>query len=445
MENLDGTIVTTSASAIAASLGVSVGSVSLVVTSYLTTLAVVVPASGWVSRRFGARRVFLFAVALFTAASAACAASPALGWLIVSRMLQGVGGALMTPVGRTVVLERALPSEIIRLIAYLTWPGLLAPIIAPLIGAIITTSLSWHWIFLINLPLGATAFVVGLKLVPRHSVDRGRVSLDGGGLVLLGGGLGLLVYGAHLLSADDIAVVPLMACLGSSVVLLMAAVRHLLRVEEPLLDLRVLRLPAFGSSQAALVMFSVTVDAVPFMLPLVLQQVRGWSAVEAGVGVLAVFAGNVAAKPATTWMLNRWGFRAVLAWSSMGLALSTAALGWTCQASALSVVCVAAVIHGGFRSVGFTAMNTVALSDVGPGQLADANTMAAAIRQLGAALGVALGAVALSLGAFATGGEGGPDESHAFLVFAVVGVPALLSLAVTLVRLPEDAGENLRS
>src|SRR3954464_13793213 len=202
MENLDGTLVTTAAPEIGSSLDVPATAISLVVTAYLVTLAVLIPLSGWVGARLGARPVVLAAVVIFTVASAACAASTSLPELVAFRVLQGVGGAMMVPVGRLVVLAKTPKQELRRMIAFLVWPALIAPVFAPLAGGLITTYASWHWIFLINVPLGAIAFVAALRLIESPPTPP-PPALDRVGVLLTCGGLAALTYDADLLARDQ--------------------------------------------------------------------------------------------------------------------------------------------------------------------------------------------------------------------------------------------------
>jgi len=203
MEMLDGTIVTTASPQIGRSLRAPATEVGLVVTAYLLTLAVLIPLSGWLTRRYGNRVVFLTAIVLFTLASVGCAASVNLGMLVAMRVLQGAGGAMMVPVGRTMVLSPAAKEDILRLTSYVVWPGLLAPVVAPLAGGLITTYATWHWMFLINVPLGAVAFAVAWRLVTAGPAAGGAASpppLDWAGVALTCAGLGGLTYAAHLVS-----------------------------------------------------------------------------------------------------------------------------------------------------------------------------------------------------------------------------------------------------
>lgn len=445
MENLDGTIVTTSAGAMARSLGVPVGSMGLVVSSYLMTVAVLIPISGWLARRFGTRRVFLAAVAVFTLASVGAAVSTSFTALIVARIVQGLGGALMVPVGRTVVLAGSKPAQIIALVAYLTWPGLVAPAVAPLVGALVTTYASWRWLFLINVPLGVLAFSWA-RHVLAELADSPPGRLDWPGFVLAGAGLGAVAYAAYLVSDARAPAVASAASVPVAVVLVVVAVRHLARTRVPLVDLAVLRLRTFGVAQASLLLFCLAVDAVPFLLPLLLQQARGWPAVRAGTVVLLVFVGNLLAKPTTTALLNRCGFRGVLVVSGLGVAATTAVLGWAGALWPLPVIAAIALGNGALRSVGFTGYNTVALAEVSAGRMADANTLAAAARQLGAALAVALAGVALRGGRVLGQLTGASGHAMPYLVaFVAVAVPAALAAGTIALRLPAGSGDNLRT
>src|SRR5262249_25552306 len=247
MELLDATIVTTSAPQIARSLDLTTGGISLIITAYVGTLATLIPVSGWPSARFGARRLVLPAIAICTGASVGCALSENLPGLVVMRVLQGPGGAMMVPVGRMLVLSGRAKDSIMRLTAYLVWPALLAPVVAPLAGGLITTYLSWHWLFLINLPLGAVAFAAAARVVrPLAQAPPGRLDLSGVVLTCLG--LAGLTVTCALLSETSSTWDAVFAAGIASLLLLVLATRHLLRTPDPLVDLRTLRIPTLRSA-----------------------------------------------------------------------------------------------------------------------------------------------------------------------------------------------------
>ena len=439
MEILDGTILTTAAPSIGRSLGVPSVSVGVAITAYLLTLAVLIPLSGWIAQRFGARRVFLAAIAIFTIASILCASSTSLLELTAMRVLQGVGGAMMVPVGRLAVLRVTEKADLVRAIAWLTWPALTAPVIAPLAGGIITTYASWQWIFLINVPLGAVAFISALRLFPREGRQL-PARLDVLGLLLSCSGLGLLVYvGAMLAEAEtDGALAAVLGAVGLS--LLCLAILHFRRTEHPLLDLTALKIETFRVAHAGGSVFRLTISAVPFLLPLLFQDVFGWSPVVSGLMVLVLFLGNIAIKPTTTAMLRRFGFRAVLIVTTLGAALSMGLAAALTPSTPVVLVVLLMFFSGVVRSIGFTCYNTIAFADVGQIGMTDANTLASTVQQVAAGFGVAVGAVALRVG----GAIGGRESLTAFqLSFAVLAVLTLVS-SVEAIRLTRTAGETIR-
>jgi len=437
MENLDGTILTTAAPSIGRSLGVPSVAVGITITAYLLTLAVLIPLSGWITRRLGSRRIFLAAIAIFTLASVLCALSTSLPELTIMRVLQGIGGAMMVPVGRLAVLRVTDRADLIRAIALLTWPALVAPIVAPLAGGIITTYFTWHWIFLINVPLGVVAFLAALRIIPteeRESPPR----LDWLGLVLTCTGLGSLVYLGSLLAERDPGMI---LTIGWAVVgfgLVGLAIAHQLRAPHPLLDLRALRIETFRLSHAGGSLFRLTVNAVPFLLPLLFQDVFGYSPLLSGALVLFVFVGNLAIKPATTSLLRRFGFPAVIVAASAAAALSMALMALLSSSTPLWVVIVLLTASGVARSTGFTAYNTIAFADVERVEMTDANTLASTLQQLAAGFGVAVGAVALRLGD--SFGSGSGAFGFAFAVLALLTALA----TVEGLLLSKSAGENIR-
>jgi len=440
MEMLDGTIVSTAAPQIGRSLHAPATEVGLVVTAYLLTLAVLIPLSGWLTRRFGNRTVFLAAITLFTLASVGCAASVSLGMLVAMRVVQGAGGAMMVPVGRTMVLSPAAKEDILRLTSFVVWPGLLAPVAAPLAGGLITTYATWHWMFLINVPLGVVAFAVAWRLVAAGRPDgEAPPPLDWAGVLLTCAGLGLLTYAAHLVSLSAPPAAQTAAFFAVSVVLLAGAVRHLRRAPHPLLNLRTLSVQTFRVSQLGGTMYYFVVGAMPFLLPLMFQEQFGWSPVKSGAVTAFVFAGNVGIKPATTPLIRRFGFRPVLIASTVGTALIVAALGFTSAATPVALVALLSLASGVTRSTGFTVYTTVGLADMVPELMRDANTLAATSLQLGAGLSVAGAAVGLRIGDAVTGG-GQAGYTVAFCLMALVAA----GCAAGALRLDPAAGNAAR-
>jgi EmrB/QacA subfamily drug resistance transporter len=441
MEILDGTILSTAAPDIARSLGVRGSDIGVAITTYLITLAVLIPLSGWLAERWGTRTVFAAAIVVFTVASGLCALSTSLTELAALRVLQGAGGALMVPVGRLMVLRETSKQDLIRAIAFLTWPALVAPIAAPLLGGLLTSYLSWHWIFLINLPLGAIALVCALRLVPQLKAPA-QVPMDWIGFALTAICLAALVLA---LSASGAARIDVPLVTGSTVLSLVfgvAAYRHLTRVDHPLLDLEVLRIRTFRVAHAGGGVFRATVFAVPFVLPLMFQEAFGWSAVRAGALVMAVFAGNLLIKPTTTAILRVCGFRATIAGSILVVSLTMLLMAVITPATPTVVLVVLLVVSGAARSIGFTGYGTIAFADLAPQQITPANTVSSTLQQLAGGLGVALGALGLQLGSILDD-ESGDSAWPYRITFVLLGVLTATSL-VEAFRLGADAGHQLQ-
>jgi EmrB/QacA subfamily drug resistance transporter len=381
MELFDGTIVVTAIPRISSSLGITAGAAGLVVTAYLVTVAVLIPLSAWLTLRHGYRRVLLSAITIFTLASLGCAASQSFGELVAMRVLQAVGGAMMVPVGRMIVFERADKSQVMRLMSYIVWPALIAPVIAPLAGGFITTYADWRWLFLINVPLGAIGLVAAWRLVHGRPAEA-PPPLDRWGVLLSCGGLTALTWTAHLI-ADSRPPWPLVAALGvASVLLLAAGVWHMLRVPAPLVDLRTLRIPTFGNAMLGSSLVWLVIGAIPFLLPLLFQTVFGWSPITSGALVLFVFVGNIAIKPATSFLYRRYGFRRVLLAASVCLSVTAIGCGLLTASTPVVAIALLTLISGAARSVSMTGYSTLALSDVPSSQMRAANALTSTAQQL---------------------------------------------------------------
>ncbi len=442
MELLDGTIVATAAPSMARSFHVHAPQMAVTITAYLITLAALIPLSGWLADRFGSRTVFLCGIALFTIASGLCAVSDSLAQLTAMRVLQGAGGAMMVPVGRMVVLRMTDKGALVRAVAFLTWPALVAPIAAPLVGGALATYLSWRWIFVINVPLGALALLGAMRLVPQVHADR-RESLDWRGFALTTACLVAIVVGAAALGSPHVAGLEVAVSFAIAAGAGVAATLHLLRAREPLLDLRLFAIPTFRMSHTSGSLNRLTIMAMPFLLPLLFQVGFGWTAVKSGAVVISLFAGNLAIKPATTWMLRRFGFRRVIVGANVVAAATMVLCGVISAHTPLLAILAVLVVSGAARSTGFTAYNTITFADVDPSDVRHANTISWTAFQLAFALGVALGAVALRIGAWSAPALGGASATPAYrTAFAILAVLALVAAAQAL-RMRADAGGQL--
>lgn len=433
MENLDGTIVVTATQRMARSFGVPPVDLNVTIVAYLLTLGVFIPVSGWIADRFGARTVFGGAIAVFTLASGWCALSTSLPELTAMRVLQGIGGAMMVPVGRLIVLRATAKTDLINAIAYLTWPALAAPIIAPALGGALTTYASWRWIFAVNLPLGVAAFAATGRLVPNVR-SSSRNGLDWAGFVLTGLGLGTFVCGVELVTYADVPRTIVAGLLGAGGILNALAVRHLRRARHPLLDLRVFRIATFRVTNMGGSFFRMAIGATPFLLPLMFQEAFGWSPLQAGLVVVPLFAGNMGIKPLTTPILRRFGFRTVLVASASATGILLACCATFTAGTPLAVIVGVLLAAGIARSVGFTAYNTIVFADVEPEEMNNANTVTSTLQQLTLGLGVTVGALALYAGPpidhfFAATATGRGPFAAAFLLVAALPFLAVIESA----------------
>lgn len=433
MQNLDSSVVSTVLPAMARDLGQAPVHLSVAITSYLVALCVFIPVSGWVADRFGARRVFMAAIVVFTLASALVGLSQGLGSLVAARVLQGVGGAMMVPVGRLLLLRRVRKEDLLTAMAWLTMLALLGPVFGPPLGGLLADAVSWRAVFWINVPVGLLGLVLVWRFIPE--VEGGDAGpLDMRGLVLWGAALALLVGAAETIGRGLIPWWLTLAVAASGAVAARYAIRHSHACPRPAVDLSLLRIPSFAMPMGAGTLFRAGAGAMPFLLPMQLQLVFGLSAGESGLVTFATALGAFAMKPLVRPLLRRFGFRAVLAANAVvaGAGVAVAALFTPDWPWAAIFVVLAA---GGLsRSLHFTALNTLAFADMPPGKLAPATAFSGTVQQLGVALGVVVGSLVLEA-SLAWNGHATPhlaDFAAGFLVaglMIVASVPAALGLA----------------
>jgi EmrB/QacA subfamily drug resistance transporter len=436
MENLDGTVITTALPDMARSFGVAPLDMNIGVSAYLLTLGVFIPISGWAAERFGPRRVFAAALALFTLASVLCGLAQGLTEFALLRVLQGIGGAMMVPVGRLVVLNNTPRHKLADAIATLTWPALVAPVLGPPVGGFIASYASWRWIFYLNLPVGLAAIAMAWRIVPSGGAGKPR-PFDLAGFLLVGGTLWSLTWAAELLTRPDGGAAHAAPFFAAGVVLAVLAVWHLRHAPAPLFDLDALRTTTFAVTILGGSLARMAIGAVPFLLPLMFQVGFGLDAFHSGLLVLAVFAGNLVMKVRTTQVLRRFGFRRVLLVN--GLLNVASILACALLTPATPVPVIMAVLFGGglTRSMQFSAYNTLAFADIARDRLAAANTLFSTAFQLAMGLGVALGALGVRWGersGFADLAAG--QFRMAFVLVALVGLLAMLDT----LRLSASAG-----
>jgi EmrB/QacA subfamily drug resistance transporter len=429
MEMLDGTVIATALPEMARAFRTSPIDLSAGMSVYMLALAVFIPISGWVADRFGGRTVFASAIGVFTIASILCGLSNNLWQFIAARVVQGIGGAMMVPVGRLVVLNNTEKKDLMRAIAYITWPALVAPVLGPPLGGFITTYATWRWIFFLNVPLGLIGIVLSGIFIPNERPSQ-KPALDVMGLLLSGGTCTALMYGMDLVAHHNASWLLAGTLLALSLVLGALAIRHSRQHPSPLLDLSALRIRTFAVTMGGGSLFRIAIGAVPFLLPLMFQVGFGMSAFASGGLVLALFAGNLGMKPLTTPVLRRFGFRAVLIVNGLLSALAILACALLTPNTPRIVILITLFCGGLCRSMQFTSLNTLGFADVPKSKMSGANTFFSMVQQLTLAMGIAFGAVALQM-ALRLRGSGQSrlvlaDFHLAFVFVAVIGALAVL-------------------
>jgi MFS family permease len=430
MEQLDGSVIATSLPQIGQSFGVHAVDVGIGMTAYLVALAAFIPLSGWVADRIGARTTFCSAIVAFAAVSMLCGLCTSLPAFIAARIAQGAAGAMMVPVGRTVVLRSSSKQELLRAISFITWPGLIAPVLGPPIGGFVTTYASWRWIFFFNVPIALAGLVLALVLIPPIPAEPRR-AFDLPGFVLTA-----LTLVAVMFGLDDLARGAPLAQSGTLLAVGVAcgalAWRHIRRSAAPILSFAAGAIPTFAAATfRGGSFFRVAIQTAPFMLPLLFQVGMGKSAFSSGMLMLAYAAGNLGMKSLTSPIIRRFGFRTVVLGNGCIVALSllVCALISTSMPDAL----IAAILFasGLCRSMQYTTVNTLAFVDMPQPMMSAASTLSSTITQLASAAGIAVGALLLH----AVGGN----------FHAAFGLSALIAVAATLsfVSLPATAGADV--
>lgn len=440
MENLDATVLSTALPAIARDLHEDPIQLKLALTSYLLTLAVFIPASGWFADRFGARLIFRLAIGIFALGSACCGFANSTGFLVAARALQGIGGAMMVPVGRLVILRTVPRSEIVGALAWLTIPALIGPVIGPPVGGFITTFFTWRWIFWINLPIAALGLVLATLFIPDVFGEE-ITKFDFSGFLFSGLGLSALVSASAALDAHVVS--PLLVV--SLVVLGLAGIGlyvwHARRAVAPILDLALLRYPTFRAGAAGGSLFRIGVGAVPLLLPLLLQLGFGFSPLRSGLLTFVTALGAIGMKVAASRILRQWGFRRVLIFNSIVSAVFVAAPAAFTPAMSIPLMIAVLFIGGFFRSLEFTCINAISYAEIEQAKMSAATSLQSVLQQFSLSMGVTVGASALQL-TLALRGSSTLRAAEFWPAFLVIGAISLLA-TFSFARLPRYAGEEL--
>ena len=439
MQLLDATILNTALPAMAADLHEPPLQMQSAVVSYAVTLALLMPLSGWLSDRFGVRRVFFVAMLVFVAGSAMCAVSPNLPLLVASRVVQGIGGAMMVPVPRLVMVRAYDKNRLISMMNYMVTPALVGPIIGPVVGGYLVEYASWHWIFLINLPVGLAAAWLTLKIMPVFPRVSEPAHFDLSGFFLFGAGAVGLSLAVELLQSGRVGAA--LALAAGAAAALAGYVWHASRIEYPLYDKNLLKVRTYRLGLSGNFASRIGMSSLPFLLPLLLQVGFGRSATLAGWSLVPVAAASIFAKPLVKPLMFRWGYRRMLAGNTLLIGVLIMMLALPDVDTPLWMLLPLLLLLGACNSIQFTGMNTITLADVRPYQAASGTSLMSVNQQLAVGFGTAISAALLhyfsTVPAFS-----GSVETAFRCTFVAIGASTLLS-AFIFIRLHRLDGENL--
>jgi len=437
INQLDSTILITSLPQMAESLGESPLKLSLAITSYLIALAVFIPISGWIADRFGPRRVFCCAIGIFITSSAACGFADSLGMLVTTRIMQGFGGALMTPVGR-IILGRSFPKEqLYAALAFVSIPALIGPTIGPLVGGLITTYLSWRWVFFVNIPFGVAGILLALKYVKNFDTPR-PPRFDVKGFALVAFGLACLQLSIEFLGHRIVSLPVTASLFGVAAVLLAIYAWYALRHVNPVLDLTLFRLRTFRASTLSGSLCRMSIGAVPFLLAMMLQVGFGLSPIQAGLITFVMNIGAICVKTVAAPLARRFGFRNLVLYNVSVLGLVTMGMALFEPATQHWLMIVYLLFYGVVRSVQFTNVNALAFADLTSQNLSRGTSIASVMQQLSSSFGIAMAATVIALVA---GGSEILTATDFRWAFVIVGLFPVLSVFGFIRLKPGDGAE----
>lgn len=426
MEQMDSTVIATSLPAIAADLHVGPITLKLALTAYMVALAIFIPVSGWMADRFGAKRIFRAAIVVFVIGSVLCAVAGNITEFVLYRFLQGAGGAMMTPVGRLVLIRSTKRSELVAAMAWLTIPALIGPLAGPPLGGFLTTYVSWHWIFLINVPIGLAGIWLASVHLPEIEAPP-PPPMDWTGFLLVALATSGVVFGMSVISLPAL---PPLFGYGASLAGLLATLlylRHARRHPAPVLDPRIFRISAFRAATLGGSLFRIATGAVPFLTPLMLQIGFGMSPFQSGMITFTGAVGAITTKFVAQKVFAAVGFRTMLIVAAIGAALTTAAAGFF-EATTPAALMAFFMLSAGFaRSFFFTGVNALSYAEIPDDRASQATSMSSVVQQVSLALGVALAALVLETGAALRGGPLTVEDFHiAFFVVSALSLAAIL-------------------
>lgn len=437
MQALDATILNTALPDIAKSLNHSPLAMQSAVISYTLTVALLIPVSGWLADRFGTRQIFIIAVSLFSAGSLLCALSPNLSFLVISRIIQGIGGAMMMPVARLALLRAYPRSELLPILNFVTMPGLVGPIVGPLLGGVLVTYASWHWIFIINIPIGLLGIFYAIKHMPNFIMPKRKFDLLG--FIFFGFGLVMLSVSLDLFGDKNISrYIPIAVILGGFS-LLGLYINHARRHQQPLIPLNIFKTRTFSVGIAGNIATRLGTGCIPFLMPLMLQVGFGYPAIVSGMMLAPMALGSILAKSFVTKILVKFSYRRTLFAITIIIGLMITQFSLQSPDMSIYYLVIPLFLLGVVMSIQFTSMNTISLADLTDNNASSGNSVLAVTQQLAISFGIAVSASIL--GYFDTENVGTTIDNFHY-TFITVGIITLLSSFVFLL-LDKHDGDNL--
>ncbi len=443
MQTVDSTALSTALPTLARAFDTNPIHLKLCLTAYIMALAVFVPASGWVADRYGARRVFMGAMGVFLMGSVLCALSHSLGELVAARIVQGAGGAMMTPVGRIIVVGSHPREQLVKAMVWLTTPALLGPIVGPPLSGFILSVATWPWIFYINVPVGLLGIIAVLRFVPRSRQPHPG-KFDSLGYLMAATAICSMMIGAESIGVGLLApwaqVGVWLLALASG----WAYLRHARGRERPVLDLNLLKVRTLRANQTGGSLVRMTLGAQPFLLPLLLQGGLGWSPLKAGLVTMFTAFGSMGARFGAQGLLQRFGFRATLIATAMGTGLAVMAAGFFRASTPVAVVALVLATGGFLRANQLTSVSSLAFADIPDRSVSQASSLTAVAQQIAQALGITLAGFMLHLSQTLTQTHGVAPLAPANFVLPFTAVGLIAACAVfTYLPLPANAGASL--
>jgi EmrB/QacA subfamily drug resistance transporter len=442
MENLDSTVITTALPQMAVTFGTTPIHLSIGITAYVLSLAIFIPVSGWFADRFGARTVFRTAITVFTLGSVLCGLCSNVAELAAARVLQGMGGAMMVPVGRLIMFRSSAKAEFVTAMAYLTIPAMIGPTLGPPVGGFITTYANWRWIFFLNVPMGLLGFGLVTRFIENYR-EPDTPSLDWPGFLLTGTALACFVYICDLVERPQVDWIPVALIGGISIVAGLVAARHLYRTPHPVIDPSLLRIPTFSASVVGGAVFRVGTASLNYLLPILLQIGLGFTAFLSGLMTVAAALGSFAMKVAAIQILRRWGFRTALVINAFISAIGVAVCVIFTPAMPAIVIFLILLVAGFFRSLQYTALNSMAFADIPAPRMSAASSFSSMVQQISNGMGVAFAAMVLNLVLVLRGNSQDAMSLDDMRITIVLMALVTLGSSRSFARLENDAGAEV--